>query len=456
MPNTRTRISFIILSLLLCAGCAIVPSPTAIPPTALPPTAVSTILPTAVPTAVPTAILPTAVPTAIPPTAVPTAVPTGIPPSATAQPANESEILFLRGGDLMAYGTHTRTTHTLAKGVHAFAATPDGLLLAMVIGSGRSGEIWVSRRDGSAARQLTRNEQAEGDLSWAPDGSALAYSSVDSDNPRAATWEGWSRWCAVSKVRVIELGDGHERTLASGCDPAFAPDGKRIAFATPPTSPSAEQRFLSAQNAVRLVNRQGENGWNFASANNEARAQGYLVYAPTWAPSGDQVAYQRFLGYRSLVDINITEIGAAFKGDGKPLISGAGWMLPVRFRPDGEQAAVLEHNVGDARGGSGYEVWRLSVVRLGVAGSMFLPDGEVPTVGSIAWQSSRVTTAAWSPDGTSLALALPAEWSHTTPAQDLVYQTEGAGEVWRWSSDGAPQERMIEHTDYASPLLWLP
>ena len=452
---------YLVLSLLACimlAGCVKdpvvnVPSPTSIPPTSIPPTSIP---PTAVRT---TSIPPTAVPTlAVPPTAVPTLIvpPSAIPSTATAKPAAEAEILFLRGGNLVAYGIRTRTEHTRAKGVRSFTATPDGLLLALVIGTGRLGEIWVAQRDGSAAQQVTHNERAEGDLSWAPDGLALAYSSVDSDDPHTLTWEGWSRWCAASEVRILALGDGQEHTLAPGCDPAFAPDGRRIAFATPPTSPSAEQSFLSANNAVHLVNRQGQNGWNFAAAKSAARAQGYLVYAPAWTPSGEQLSYQRFLGYRSLVDINITEIGDSFKGDGQPLVSGAGWMLPVRFRPDGKQAAVLEHNVGDARGGSGYETWKLSVVRLGVAGRMFLPDGEVATVGSIDWQTPRVTAAAWSPDGSSLALAMPDGWQPKDPAQELLYQTEGAGAIWRYAADGTIGERLVKGVDYASPILWLP
>jgi Tol biopolymer transport system component len=326
----------------------------------------------------------------------------------------------------------------------------------MVIGPGRAGEIWVSRRDGADARQITSNERAEGDLSWAPDGTALTYSSADSDEPRALTWDGWSRLCAASEVRVVGLVDAQEHVIAPGCQPAFAPDGRRIAFAAPPASQPPELNSLGANNAVRLVNRQGQNGWSLAAADGQSDDQGYLVYAPAWVPSGAQIIYQRYLGYRALVDINIIEISASFKRDGKALISGAGWMLPPHIHPGGTQAALIEHNVGDARGGSGYETWRLSVVRLGVAGSMFLPSGEVPTVGSMAWQASRVTAAAWSPDGTSLALALPAGWSRDDSAQNLLYQAEGAGVIWRWGSDGTPQEPLAENVDYASPLLWLP
>ncbi|NNJ10165.1 hypothetical protein EKD04_007480 [Chloroflexales bacterium ZM16-3] len=364
--------------------------------------------------------------------------------------------MFLRGGDLMAYGLRSRAERTVAQGVRSFAATPDGRLLAMLRGAGRSGEIWVASRDGLDLRQITSNERAEEGLSWAPDGSALAYSSAASDDLPTLDWAGWGRWCASSEVRVIAMGDLEERSLAAGCDPAFGPDSKRIAFASPPEGQPQGQAFFGATNAVRLMNRQGQNGWSFATADGQSPAQGYLVYAPAWSPSGEQIAYQRFLGYQSLVDINITEIGAAFKGEGRPLASGAGWMLPPQFGPDGQMVALLEHNFSDARGGSGYEVWRITLVRLGVEDSMFLPSGEVPTAGRLEWQAPRVTAAAWSPDGEQLALGLPAGWSSDDPQQDLLYQAEGAGEIWVWGGDGTPQERLIENVDYASPLLWLP
>ncbi|MBX0326368.1 hypothetical protein K2Z83_01495 [Oscillochloris sp. ZM17-4] len=356
----------------------------------------------------------------------------------------------------MAYGVRSRAERVVSQGVRAFAATPDGRLLAMLRGAGRSGEIWLVQRDGAELRQITSNDRAEEGLSWAADGSALAYSSAATDDPPTLDWAGWSRWCAASEVRAIALDDLEERALAPGCDPSFGPDSKRIAFASPPLRQPPGLGFLGEGNAVRLINRQGQNGWDFATADGQGSGQGHLVYAPAWSPDGAQVAYQRFLGYQSLVDINITEIGAAFRGDGQAMTSGAGWMLPPQFGPGGQMASTLEHNFSDARGGSGYEVWRITVVRLGVAGSMFLPSGEVPTAGQLAWQAPRVTAAAWSPDGAQLALALPAGWSRDDPQQDLRYQAEGAGEVWAWAADGTPQERLIEDVDYASPLLWLP
>jgi enoyl-CoA hydratase/carnithine racemase len=49
---------------------------------------------------------------------------------------------------------------------------------------------------------------------------------------------------------------------------------------------------------------------------------------PQPARARAQIAYHRFVGYRALVDINLTEIGGSFEGKGQPLNDGAGWLLP--------------------------------------------------------------------------------------------------------------------------------
>jgi dipeptidyl aminopeptidase/acylaminoacyl peptidase len=397
--------------------------------------------------------VPTRQPT-IAPSAVPTRQPTAVPTAS--RPPVGAEILFLRAGDLIAYSIASRAERRVAAGVRAFAATPDGRLLALVRGAGRAGEIWLVQRDGSAARQLTTNERAESDLSWAPDGLSLAYSSADSDTPHPLDWEGYSRWCAASQARLLDLADAVERSLGPGCEPAFAPDGKRLAFVTPPQDQPSQLGFRGANNSLRLVNRQGQNGWNFARADGKDTAQGYMVYAPAWAPGGAQLAYQRFIGYQALVDINITEIGASFQGKGRPLASGAGWMVAPHFSPDGRRVAVLEHNYSDARGGSGYEIWRLTMLRLGQPDTIFLPGGELPAVGRQEWQAARITAAAWSPDSASLAVALPAGWRADIAQGEMPFSGDGAGEIWRMAADGAPVERLVQQVDYTSPLLWLP
>ena len=81
-------------------------------------------------------------------------------------------------------------------------------------------------------------------------------------------WQGWSRWCAASEIHLLNLAGATETSLAAGCDPAISPDGKRIGYAAPPATPEPgipEPAPLTV-NSIRLINRQGQNGWDFAKA----------------------------------------------------------------------------------------------------------------------------------------------------------------------------------------------
>lgn len=447
------------------------PPPTRVPPTARPttppatpapptrePVLAPTSLPTSPPTAEPTAE-PTTAPTSAPaaptsapaaPTSAPTAAPTGAPALAV-----DEQLLFLRGGDLVALSLASGQTTTLGRGVSDFAASADGQLLAVAQGAGTASEIWLVRRATGEARQLTSNGRVESSLSWAPDGSGLVYTSAPTARPAAPDWRSWSEWCGAAEARILALATGVERTLGAGCEPTFGPDSKRIVFTAAPTA-NGDLPFRGANNALVMVNRQGENGWRVAFADGVDPEQGQLVYSPAWAPDAGTVSYQRFIGYRALVDLNYTESSSSYQRNGAPIGLGAGWMLPPRFRPDGRQVAVTEHNFGDARGFTGYDVWSTAVLRLGEASSVAAPSGELALSASELASLPRATGAAWAPDGAALAVLLPAGWEPGVDRNDPRFPGEGPGELWRWRPGAEPEARLAEGVDYGSPLLWLP
>lgn len=415
----------------------------------------------AAPTVVPT---PTAVPlqdtpvSTTAPTTAPTAAPTASPPASepeTRSPTYGSEILFLRDETLMAYDIDARRERTIVSEVIEFAATPTGQTLALVRDTSGSPEIWLVARDGSNVRQMTNNDRIEGSLSWAPDGLTLAYASSTVSRQPAPDWDSWTTWCGASEVHLLDIPGGRETALEAGCDPVFSPDGRRIAFATPPTDSNPAGGTPPVGNTIRLVNRQGENGWSFATATGKADGSGQLVYAPSWSPDSSQVSYQRFMGYQALVDINYTEMGNSFEGGGTLLGVGAGWLLPPMFSPDGRSLAVVEHNYSDARGLSGYEVWSAKVLRLGVQEEIFLPDGTRTTDALAVDTLRRATSAAWSPDGRRLAVVLPAGWSADVPADEPRFEGASQGDVWLWEPGSQPGERLVQSVGFASPLVWL-
>jgi len=372
------------------------------------------------------------------------------------------EILFLRAGTLMAYRLATGQERQIATNVSEFAATPAGDLLALVRGSGRTGDIWLVERDGTNLRQMTSDRRAEGSLSWSLDGQMLVYASSDSDQQRPREWLDWAAWCSTSEVRLLNLASETETTFEPGCDPALSPDGRRIAFATPPESVEApgvvgqDPTTPNVANTIRLINTRGEHGWSFAVARGDQES-GRLVYAPAWSPDGAELAYHRFIGYQALVDMNYTEMGDSFEGQGELVGSGTGWLLPTLFAPAGPARLVItEHDPQNARGWQGYEVWRAQVLRLGQSGEIFLPEGTRETIAAPIDDLSRVTGAAWSPDGSGLAVVLPPGWQADAPSDEATFETSRPGELWRWGPGAPPTERLTANVDYASPLLWLP
>jgi hypothetical protein len=396
-------------------------------------------------------------------TALQVPAPTTVPQAtAIAQPSPSlgSELLFLRKGALIAFDIGTRNERRLAEGVRDFAPAPDGRVIALVRGEGRRAEIWTVRRDAGGLVQLTKNDRAEATLAWAPDGLALMYGSSTTNEPYSAEWMLWSAWCVNSEVRLLMLSDATETSFGPGCDPAFSPDGKRIAYATPPSVAQEGQALPGSQNTIRLINRQGQNGWSFATASGSAEGytgkSGLLVYTPAWSPDGKQIVYHRFIGYRVLEDLDLTEIGGSLEGKGKPLNGGAGWLLSARFAPNGQAVAIVENDFSDPRGFGGYDNWKVSVLSLDGTREIALPEATLQAIGRQAADLPRAQSIAWAPDGTALVVLLPPGWSAQLSPNEPIGAGENPGAIWRWRPGSQPEEKLVEGVDFASPLTWLP
>ncbi len=455
-PNTQVPTSI----------SAQVPAAVTAPPA---PTSASRSANTPVPSHAPTTTTaPTGVPAAtmvVPPTSAPTSAPTAVVQPTSAPTAQVgSELLFLRGGVLTALDMQSKQERQIADNVRDFAATPDGSTIALICNVEGATDLWTVKRDGSGLTQLTTNgnQRMEAMPSWAPDGSALVFASSTSSNQYTLQWPAWGAWCAVSEVHIWEVAQQSEMTLAPGCDPAFGPDGKRIAYAAPPTQQVQGLNTggaPAAVNTIRLINRQGQNGWDFARADGQEAAapnNGHVVYGPAWSPDGSQVVYHRFLGYQALVDIDMSEIAASFKGSGQSLATGAGWLLPAIFAPDGSRVAIIENNYSDARGFGGYDNWSVEVISTSGSRSIQLPSQTVTAVGQSVDMLRRAQHAVWSPTGDIMAVQLPPDWKPDLSANEPLGIDDVAGEVWLWQPGNAPQQRVAQNVDFASPLAWLP
>jgi hypothetical protein len=473
----RCRYLFSALLAVWLVGCGAAPAQQA-PQESVAPAFLTSLAHTPEPAAPPTSE-PVASPTSEPATEVATTpqAPTEVPASPTlaastatqaaqaTQPATNSglggELLFLRDGQLMASDLASKSERLIAEGVRDFSSNADGSLIAFVTGSGLGSELWLVNRDGSNLKQLTNNQRTEAQPVLSPDGQFLAFSASSQDLQIARGWSEWSRWCTNSEVILLELASQDELTLGAGCDPAVAPDSKRIAFASAPLeqdNASNDAFILAKNNTIHLVNRQGQNGWDFAKAGlSSDGSDGLLVFGPAWSSDGAYLAYHRFIGYQALTDIIYTEVGKSFEGKGAKIALGAGWMAPMRFAPQSTQLAISQDNVSDARGWGGYEQWKAVAVSLSGSHNSLLPQGEITLASSLLGELDNGQQMAWSPNGNSIAVQLPSDWE---PLIDMPnegrYTSEAQGALWLWLPGQHPQEKLVETVDFGSPILWLP
>ena len=149
------------------------------------------------------------------------------------------------------------------------AWSPDGARIAFVR-SGRclnadctskgSGQLHVMNANGSGVRSLTNDPGSEGDPSWSPDGTRIAF-------------------VRESDIYVIDVNGGPEQRLTNdqrSRSPAWSPDGARIALARKDQVGNLDIYVMNADGSglTRLTTDPAEDA------------------SPSWSPDGTSIAFQ--------------------------------------------------------------------------------------------------------------------------------------------------------------------
>jgi TolB protein len=163
------------------------------------------------------------------------------------------------------------------------AWSPDGTRIAFTSTRDGNSEIYVANRDGSNLRRLTNNPSIDSTPTWSPSGTQIAFTSdrtgtpqiyivgVDGFGLRRISYESYAdrpTWSPAPyneiayaaktgpgfDIKVLELATSQVRQLTFGEgsneSPAYAPNGRHIAFASTRTGKS--QIFLMARDGKNL------------------------------------------------------------------------------------------------------------------------------------------------------------------------------------------------------------
>jgi Tol biopolymer transport system component len=171
-------------------------------------------------------------------------------------------------------------------------------------GSTLAGSLWAIRPDGSHRRQLTprikgRIDKAGG---FSPNGSHLAFTRT--------TCGFEEQGGCLSQTSAIFLakadGSGARKLLDRASDPAFSPDGRRIAFVSDRDENGSlsygDREFFANELYVMTADGSDQQRLTHTRDLNEA--------APSWLPSGTRIAFQRGKAFDNAEGMSLLQINA--------------------------------------------------------------------------------------------------------------------------------------------------
>ena len=275
-------------------------------------------------------------------------------------------------------------------------------------GPGTWPQIFTVRPNGTGNRRLPVGPASA--PQWSPDGRSIAFTRL-----RAGELDGvWtSRADGSSPARVLPLPthDGREQFVLT---PTWAPDGRRIAYAS---GWSVENPEEDSSYEIFFVYVAGLDG-----SPPQQLAEGFW---PTWSPDGQRIAFIMVGRQIKVMSPDGSEVEVLAR------LSGIPWGA-LDFSPDGRKLLFSE-----LRGTRSTPVFRV----------LDLGDGSIRTLNV---SGGRPSAGTWAPSGQKIAYLLDSK-----PAPG---ETAPATEIWTMRPDGSHQRRRftLPRNRWAETLAWQP
>ena len=240
--------------------------------------------------------------------------------------------------------------------------------------------IWVMDADGKNETQLTNGK--DGDPAWSPDGRRIAfYHFQDPDGIYVMSADG-----SNMKQLTSHSGDGH---------PKWSPDGKQIAFQRETWEQKPDGDVEQKDWAIYVVNADGSNLRRLKVGDTSG---GY----PSWSPDGKQIAYYDWRINRPAVCVMDAN------GENQKVVYWWGGDLGIDWSPNEDEIVFI----------SGQDSWNWGGNDIYVINADGTNLRRLTQPGPSTYQDP-----AWSPDGTKIAYVL---WDEKRNIDICVMNADGS------------------------------